>query len=69
MSQTTFRVGELVRFKAGGPKMFVSAVSGENVITCKWFDQNHTIQEAVFQPEMLVKDEAASAFPSAIDPD
>lgn len=32
-----FQVGDVVRLKAGGPKMTVEAVEGQNV-DCVWFD-------------------------------
>ena len=59
----TFKVGEIVRLKSGGPRMTVSSIITEGLqpgIYCTWFATVKGSQEvkgAVFQPETLMREE------------
>lgn len=65
MENTPLQVGDLVKFKSGGPLMTISKIdrqentgvigSADNVTyTCKWYsEQTHIFAEAVFtEPEI-----------------
>ncbi|WP_192180042.1 YodC family protein [Mesorhizobium amorphae] len=55
---TTFKVGDVVRLKSGGPSMTIDEVSapdGELSIWCIWFDKG-TQKGAGFKPEVLLAD-------------
>lgn len=43
----TFKVGDVVVLKSGGPKMTVYEVEEENCF-CQWFDEKKTLQQGVF---------------------
>ena len=51
-------VGDVVRAKAGGPKMTVTYLADANAnsrISCVWFNKETHLQEAYFPPEALVR--------------
>lgn len=45
--KNSFKEGDEVQLKSGGPKMTVEEVDGEN-ITCIWFDSKNTPQHKTF---------------------
>jgi uncharacterized protein YodC (DUF2158 family) len=53
MANETFKVGDTVELKSGGPKMGVANVDGENV-RCEWSD-GHVAHSAVFKAANLRK--------------
>jgi uncharacterized protein YodC (DUF2158 family) len=52
----TFKAGDTVRFKSGGPLMVVDSVNGEEIY-CEWFDDKNNPQGRTFKPHVLVKDD------------
>ena len=60
MGNETFKVGDIVQLRSGGPDMTIisvgiSYISKEPLVGCKWFDASHTIMSDEFPPESLVK--------------
>jgi uncharacterized protein YodC (DUF2158 family) len=49
----TFKPGDLVRLKSGGPKMTVQKDAGSNQWECSWFDRNGKLQKGSFVFEAL----------------
>jgi len=51
----TFKIGDSVRLKSGGPVMSISApVAGfPGRWDCAWFDQHHVLQHGRFHQDML----------------
>jgi len=45
-------VGDVVRLKAGGPRMVVSSVEGEDV-TCQWFDKDKKLSMNLFKKAVI----------------
>lgn len=68
---TTWKIGDLVRLKSGGPKMTVNAIQGRtgNIIVCTWF-VGTDFKEAEFSPDALEKwqDTGSSDQPSGPSP-
>lgn len=53
--RTTFKIGEVVQLKSGGPKMTVSSGPLEDGdVACTWFDGAKQMFGA-FNPEMLIR--------------
>lgn len=53
----SFKEGDVVQLKSGGPKMTVEAVSGHSskaVVTCQWF-VGGIVTSDKFPPESLMK--------------
>lgn len=53
-----FEKGATVRVRSGGPKMTVenvgqTAMTGELLVWCVWFDEKRQRQRATFAPESL----------------
>ncbi|MCB2191787.1 MAG: DUF2158 domain-containing protein [Deltaproteobacteria bacterium] len=49
----TFKAGDIVRLKSGGPKMTVRSIdTNHGLIYCQWFDNKKMFQES-FVPESL----------------
>lgn len=59
----TFKVGDVVRLKSGGPLMTVDTIRTEVMVAgiyCKWFitvKGNPELKEGCFQPDALMKEE------------
>jgi uncharacterized protein YodC (DUF2158 family) len=56
----TFKIGDIVRLKVGGPKMtiFTIVLSADQIqylITCHWFDKNDILYQQPFDSIELVK--------------
>jgi uncharacterized protein YodC (DUF2158 family) len=49
---TTWKTGEKVRLKSGGPRMTIDWVDVERV-HCQWFDSSHKLQAASFPADSL----------------
>lgn len=55
-------VGLVVRMKSGGPSMTIEAIgvappwylSKKRTVQCVWFDHEHKIKRALFDPQTLV---------------
>jgi uncharacterized protein YodC (DUF2158 family) len=63
MSESKFKVGDVVVLKSGGPAMTVCSV-GVGPVHCKWFPQGDyakTVWEP-FGPETLMSEEEAEAL-------
>jgi uncharacterized protein YodC (DUF2158 family) len=50
--QSTFKVGDVVRMKSGGPRMTVVSEGGEQT-GCQWFDEKKTLQSGRFHTQAL----------------
>ena len=53
----TFKAGDEVRHKSGGPKMVVTGDAGPmmpRMVNCEWIEQGQ-VKRANFKPEVLVK--------------
>ncbi|ESX31952.1 DUF2158 domain-containing protein [Mesorhizobium sp. M1060] len=54
----TYKAGDIVQLKSGGPDMTVSSEVGGGDLICKWFNQDiatWTPQQAIFKPAELKK--------------
>ena len=54
---TTFRPGDVVRLKSGGPRMTVESVNdfyGETRVHCSWFEKTKKLSDT-FAPTALEK--------------
>ena len=49
----TFKAGDTVRLKSGGPLMTVNHISRDGEVWCEWFDDSNAPQKHYFRPEML----------------
>ena len=53
----SFKVGDIVRLKSGGPSMTVTSfeddTSGGTLVWCDWFDDKQTKQDARFPVDSL----------------
>ena len=49
---TTFRVGDEVELKSGGPMMTVQDITPDDMVVCVWFDQNES-KERAFKSDTL----------------
>ena len=61
MSKQTFKAGDVVRLKSGGPKMTILWIEDEyGVMTasCQWFDSKNELKDAKFRPSSLEHYEA-----------
>ena len=57
----TFKIGDIVRLKVGGPKMTVftitlSADQIQYLIVCHWFDKNDILYQQSFDSLELIKE-------------
>lgn len=52
MSENTFKVGDVVTLRSGGPYMTVGVINGCE-IGCVWFDRHEARQTAFFTSECL----------------
>jgi len=55
MAEQTFKAGDVVVLKSGGPKMTVRSYEpqdGEEA-TCEWFDKNHSLCAKSFHQDTL----------------
>jgi uncharacterized protein YodC (DUF2158 family) len=70
MSESKFKVGDVVVLKSGGPAMTVNLVRPHN-INCKWFPQGDYTKTVVedFQEETLMSEEEAEALLEGDDED
>jgi uncharacterized protein YodC (DUF2158 family) len=54
----TFKIGDTVTIKAGGPVMNITALGkdaqGNPRATCQWFDKNNSLQTAAFPLEAIM---------------
>lgn len=48
----TWKVGDTVKLKSGGPMMTVDETLEDGRVRVKWFD-GPTLREEIFQPEVL----------------
>jgi uncharacterized protein YodC (DUF2158 family) len=48
MFNTTFKLGDIVRLKSGGPKMTVIGGELSNVLQCAWFMKTNLCEDANF---------------------
>jgi uncharacterized protein YodC (DUF2158 family) len=56
----TFKVGDVVRLKSGGPSMTVTGVGdsmGTPTVWCRWFDEKKKEGYGTFPPATLVLEE------------
>ncbi|ASP40341.1 DUF2158 domain-containing protein [Bacterioplanes sanyensis] len=60
----SFKAGDLVQLKSGGPLMTVEAVVGNGQIACYWFDQA-TVKNYIFKDVTLEKHEKATGAATA----
>jgi uncharacterized protein YodC (DUF2158 family) len=49
-----FQIGNVVSLKSGGLNMVVASVK-ESSVTCRWFQQNGTLNVEVFDIELIEK--------------
>ena len=50
----TFKVGDVVTLKSGGPKMTISTFNTmSKTVACKWFSVDNKIASASFHNEMV----------------
>ena len=60
MSDETFKIGDVVVLKSGGPDMTITS-AGDSTVRCKWFLQGGTPTWHDFPPDALKKpDQSAS---------
>lgn len=52
MSEVTFKIGDTVRLKSGGPPMTVKIADYADAVVCVWFD-NGTQKDGTFHAAML----------------
>jgi uncharacterized protein YodC (DUF2158 family) len=52
----TFKVGQTVKLKSGGPLMTIDSINGEEA-TCEWFDSKQQIQVRTFGLHVLMEDD------------
>ncbi len=52
----TFKLGDTVQLKSGGPVMTVEEINEKTGILCQWFSEKE-IKRARFRPETLTKAE------------
>jgi uncharacterized protein YodC (DUF2158 family) len=50
---SSFKAGDVVELKSGGPAMTVSHERSSAELFCEWFDVNGKYQSQDFQPESL----------------
>jgi uncharacterized protein YodC (DUF2158 family) len=48
-----FKIGEVVRRTAGGPKMNIDAITEPGRYRCSWIDKDRKLQDGVFPGESL----------------
>jgi uncharacterized protein YodC (DUF2158 family) len=53
----TFRSGDTVRLKSGGPLMTVNSVNTDGEVWCEWFDKTDKPQAKSFAINSLVADD------------
>lgn len=53
MNRTTFRPGQLVQLKSGGPTMTVRSQSVDGTVNCQWFG-GKKLEQGFFSAETLV---------------
>jgi len=54
MSETDFKVGDVVILKSGGPTMTVCEIDDdEDMIYCQWFVENKILETADFPADSL----------------
>ena len=53
MTLISFQVGDVVRTRAGGPKMTVSFIHDIATVSCMWFDIDDVIRESVFTTDTI----------------
>jgi uncharacterized protein YodC (DUF2158 family) len=59
-----FQIGDVVRFKSGGPLMTVSSCADKEEIGVQWFNE-HELRTKFFDPAQLVKvDPPAMSMPT-----
>jgi uncharacterized protein YodC (DUF2158 family) len=56
------KVGDVVRLKAGGPRMTVEAIHSEGTVGCVWFQASFIGHDADGDPEWLYHDVARATF-------
>jgi uncharacterized protein YodC (DUF2158 family) len=53
----TFKIGDVVRLKSGGPHMTVAGVGsdhlGNPLVICQWFRDDADVKEATFHADAL----------------
>jgi uncharacterized protein YodC (DUF2158 family) len=50
----SFKLGDSVRLKSGGPIMMVCYIEPEGEVFCEWFD-DHNLLQLYFKPGSLVR--------------
>lgn len=50
---TTFKIGDVVTLKAGGPRLTIKDVGGDRAV-CVWFSREDVLQEDTFRTACLV---------------
>ncbi len=55
MSEPSFKEGDVVRLRSGGPKMTVQTYHGEGDIDVVWFDDKHQQKSGNFAATLLEK--------------
>ena len=55
MSENSFKVGDVVRLKSGGPLMTVQQATYADNIMCTWFGENNKRMSEGFHPRTLQK--------------
>lgn len=48
-----YQVGDVVRTKAGGPKMTVSLTPSVQIVHCMWFDIHNVLHKSIFSTDTL----------------
>lgn len=65
MSEASFRVGDVVRLRSGGPAMTVECLRGGGLVDCVWFSEGHKLTTfflvATLEPASAARPEAQSA--------
>ncbi|UKK92054.1 DUF2158 domain-containing protein [Brucella pseudogrignonensis] len=56
----SFKVGDTVRLKSGGPLMTVERINENKSVTCIWFQDNKQ-NRSIFQPDTLKDDKETSS--------
>jgi uncharacterized protein YodC (DUF2158 family) len=57
----TFKPGDTVRMKSGGPLMTVDSINNEE-LWCEWFDEKNQPQSRSFKQHTLVKDDGTPSI-------
>lgn len=68
ITPNTFKLGDVVRLKSGGPSMTISLVLSNNAVECVWFPNDLQIVSNTFRSDTLQTVSGVQAFKKVICP-